>query len=154
MARRSSPWWESAARLAQLHDGASIETAVEELIRFAGPVQAVSRACTRPVELGGQQLSEGDVVIALIAAANRDPEVFELPNELLLDRHPNPHIGFGLGAHACLGLNLARIEARAVLDAILEAGVDLEVRGPATPRRQAVIHGLLGLPLGVCGEVA
>lgn len=140
-------------RLAQLHDGASVGTAVEELVRFAGPVQAVSRACTRPVELGGQSLSEGDVVIALIAAANRDPEVFEFPDELLLDRHPNPHIGFGLGAHACLGLNLARIEARAVLDAILEVGADLEVRGPAAPRRNAVIHGLLGLPLGVRGEV-
>lgn len=81
--------------------------AINELIRFSGPFQVQTRACVEDVEIEGQRIRTGDTVIALIAAAHRDPRQFDNPDQLILDRHPNPHLGFSLGVHVCIGARVA-----------------------------------------------
>jgi cytochrome P450 len=121
--------------------GISLDVAIEELIRYAGPVQAVSRACTANVTLGGQTLSKGDVVVVLIGAANRDPEQFERPDELIPTRQPNPHLGFGRGAHACLGTGVARLEARVLFSRMLSAYPHLRLAGDVMFHPNATLRG-------------
>jgi cytochrome P450 len=77
--------------------------AFNELIRYDGAVQAESRAVNRDVELGGKAVRRGDVVVTILGSANRDPARFADPDGLDLTRRPNPHIGFGMGVHACIG---------------------------------------------------
>jgi cytochrome P450 len=100
-------------------------TAVEELLRYAGPAQVMVRRVVEAHERAGQWLEAGDTVYLAIAAANRDPDVFESPDELDLARQPNPHIGFGWGLHHCLGAPLARLETRIALRRLLERFPDL-----------------------------
>jgi cytochrome P450 len=76
------------------------------------------RRATRAIDLRGEQIAEGAIVALPSAAANRDPEHFVRPNELLFDRSPNRHLGFGLGPHRCLGIHLARRELRVALQAL------------------------------------
>lgn len=92
--------------------------AVEELIRHESPVRAVTRVCVADTVIGEHRLRPGDAVTALIGAANRDPARFADPDELRLDRSPNPHLGFGRGVHSCLGASLAALQARAVLSTL------------------------------------
>ena len=93
-------------------DPTLITSAVEELLRFSPPVQLTGRISTVDVEVAGQPIEKGTEVIALIAAANRDPEVFENPGRLDIGRPNNRHLSFGGGIHHCLGAPLARIEAQ------------------------------------------
>lgn len=99
-------------------DPSVTRTATEELIRFGGPVHFVHLRVTEPLSLGGKQFTEGDAVLAGVAAANRDPSVFGRPDELDLDRRPNPHLGFGTGALYCIGASLARMQGHVVLPAL------------------------------------
>lgn len=85
---------------------------IEETLRYHSPFKATLRRAARDVELCGQMISEGDLVLPLIASANRDERIFERASEFVLDRSPNPHLAFGLGIHSCLGSTLARLEAR------------------------------------------
>lgn len=96
-----------------------VRTAVEELLRFDGPGKAMMRNVRDDFELGGQQLRRGDKVFLVIASANRDPQIFEEPNRLKLDRTPNPHIAFGYGIHSCMGSPLARLEASIAIPKVL-----------------------------------
>jgi cytochrome P450 len=89
--------------------------AVDELIRYVTPVQATARACVADTELGGMAVRAGQAVTLLLGAADHDPARFPEPDVILLDRHPNPHLGFGRGAHACLGAAFAAVQARIVL---------------------------------------
>ena len=77
-----------------------------ELIRYDGAVQAVSRAICCDTVVGDRQLRQGDTVVVVLGSANRDPDTFADADELNLARKPNPHIGFGKGIHACLGCHL------------------------------------------------
>ncbi|MEM9765825.1 MAG: cytochrome P450, partial [Pseudomonadota bacterium] len=93
-------------------DTAAKLTAVNELMRYCSPVEMTeTRYARTPTEIGGHTLNAGDTVISFFSAANHDPTVFDDPSTLRLDRHPNPQLGFGGGAHFCLGAQLARIEA-------------------------------------------
>jgi cytochrome P450 len=76
---------------------------VNELIRYDGAVQAESRAVNADVEIGGRRVRRGQTVVTVLGAANRDPARFDQPDDLVLGRRPNPHIGFGMGVHACVG---------------------------------------------------
>jgi cytochrome P450 len=96
-----------------------VPLAVEELLRFDGPVHALTRVVARDLERGGRRLRAGDRVFAFLTAANRDPEVFPEPDRLDIERHPNPVLSFGYGIHFCLGAPLARLEARIALPRIL-----------------------------------
>jgi cytochrome P450 len=77
------------------------------------------RRAARDVELRGQEISAGEMVLPLIASANRDEAVFERAGEFVLDRAPNPHLAFGLGIHSCLGSTLARMEGRIAVESLL-----------------------------------
>ena len=96
------------------------EQAIEEVLRYRSPAQSVRRMTRQPVEIGGQEIDEGEVVVAWNGSANYDPEVFEAPHEFRPERSPNRHIGFGGGIHVCLGAPLARIETDIALERLLD----------------------------------
>lgn len=93
----------------------SDETATEELLRLAGPVHMTLRVATEDTTVGSQTVKAGDLLALILAAANRDPDVFPEPDRLDLDRKGAAHIGFGEGAHSCLGAMLAKLEGRIAL---------------------------------------
>jgi cytochrome P450 len=119
------------AALARLRaDDGLDDTAVDELLRHSGPVQIVQRIALEDLELEGHRIPAGRIVVLSPAAANRDPAVFDRPDDLVLDRDPNPHVAFGGGAHHCLGAALARMEARVALTALVREFPDLRVGRP------------------------
>ena len=90
-----------------------IVNAVEEVLRYDSPLKSIQRIATQDVDLGrGQRVGKDDRVRWVISSANRDPDVFENPDELDISRSPNPHVAFGSGVHHCLGATLARLEAQ------------------------------------------
>jgi len=93
--------------------------AIEEVLRFASPVQFAPRRARRAGELHGLPIRENDAILCWIGSANRDESVFAHPERFDVSRDPNPHVAFGFGIHYCLGANLARLEARVALGALL-----------------------------------
>jgi cytochrome P450 len=93
--------------------------AVEEFLRVFAPVQGLSRTATRDCEVAGQRIREGERVLLLWASANRDETEFPAADRVIVDRHPNRHLTFGVGNHRCLGSNLARLEFRIALEQVL-----------------------------------
>ncbi|GAB2998939.1 cytochrome P450 [Saccharothrix stipae] len=128
-------------------DHALLPTAVEELIRYDSPLQLFERTATEPVTIAGYRVEPGRKIAALLGAAARDPEVFTDPDTFDIGRNPNPHLGFGMGIHYCLGAPLARIEVQAALSSLARKLPNAELA--ADPRRRAefVIRGLHDLPL-------
>jgi len=102
-----------ARRLAE--DEALILPAIEEVLRFDGPVRGVGRVATEDLKIGENLIPRGDLVYLMLADANRDPEHFPDPDRFDLTRSSNPHLAFGMGVTHCLGAQLARLEARIVL---------------------------------------
>ncbi len=94
--------------------------AVEEMLRFESPVQFVGRTAVEPFELNGQAIRENELIMLMIAAANRDEEVFENPESFNIERKPNKHLSFGLGVHYCLGAGLARLQTQIAFKALFE----------------------------------
>lgn len=92
---------------------------IEETLRYHSPFKATLRRASRDVELCGQIIPAGDLVLPLIASANRDERIFDRADEFVLDRSPNPHLAFGLGIHSCLGSTLARLEGRIAVTSLL-----------------------------------
>jgi cytochrome P450 len=104
---------------------AYLKTATEEFLRWVSPAPALARTVTNATELAGQSLCPGDRVLLSWASANQDDSVFEAPEEVQLDRKPNRHQAFGLGAHRCLGSNLGRVQFQEVLVTTLSRLPDL-----------------------------
>jgi cytochrome P450 len=124
-------------QLKRLRDDPSLlPTAVEELLRYDSPVQFTNRILTADMQLGGKTLRAGQMVLLLLAAANRDPEQFPDPDRLDVGRQNNKHVAFGLGPHFCLGAPLARLEGRLVFDALLQRAPNLRLDGPPPRYRQ------------------
>lgn len=97
-----------------------MESAVEEIVRWATPIMTFRRTAARDLELRGQQISEGDKVVLFYSSANRDESAFDRPREFDLSRDPNPHVGFGGGGiHQCLGMHLARLQLSALFTELL-----------------------------------
>ncbi len=119
-------------------DGA---TAVEELLRYCGPVHVVTRITTEPLVVEGVEIPARAPVGVVLAAANRDPEVFDHPDRLLIDRDPNPHLAFSAGIHACLGAHLARLETRCALTQIARRLPGLRLAGVPVRRGTLTIMG-------------
>ncbi|HML93724.1 cytochrome P450 [Methyloceanibacter sp.] len=110
---------------------ARMERALEELARYATPVQSTKpRYVAQDCTFFGQKLARGDNIIGLLAGANYDPAVFVEPQTLKLDRLPNPHLVFGTGIHFCLGMQLARVEAQVALARLYARFPDLELAEP------------------------
>ncbi|MER6913134.1 cytochrome P450 [Streptomyces sp. NPDC000594] len=132
-------------------DTALLETGVEELLRYDGPVEmATWRFATEPLVIGGQRIGAGDPVLVVLAAADRDPERFDGPDVLDLARSDNQHLGYGHGIHYCLGAPLARLEARTALTALFTRLPDLRLAvDPSEMRWRGglIMRGLRTLPV-------
>jgi cytochrome P450 len=119
------------ARVQLAADPARIPAAVDELLRFLSPLPRMERVATNDVEGPWGYASRGDIVLLGFAAANHDAAVFAEPGVVRLDRSPNPHVAFGNGPHTCIGVHLARIEARVFLEELLAAVPDWRVAAGA-----------------------
>jgi cytochrome P450 len=95
------------------------DTAVDEILRFESSNQLGNRRAVERFELGGEHFDAGTLITLCIGAANRDPDAFDAPHELRLNREPNRHLAFGLGIHQCAGLSLARLEGRVAISQFL-----------------------------------
>ena len=135
--------------LARLRGDLSLlPTAIEELLRYDGPVQATLRVTLDEVELDGNRIEAGSLLLIGIGAANHDPDVFHEPERLDIGRDPNPHLGFGFGAHFCLGAPLARLEAEIAFRALLERFAELRLADEAPEYRpNPILRGLKALPV-------
>jgi len=142
LAERPAQW------VALRDDRALIPSAVEELLRWTTPVISFMRTATAPSSVRGQHVAAGDPVLLIYASANRDEDVFGADaGEFRVDRHPNPHVSFGFGPHFCLGAALARLEARVVLQELLDRFETLASAGPVERSPSPVIAGVRHAPL-------
>lgn len=135
-------------QLAQLRDG-NIDSgvAVDELLRFDGPVQLTQRVVLEGITIDGHDIPRHALVGLLLGAANRDPAVFTHPDRLDLTRTPNPHLAFSSGIHHCLGAGLARLEASIAIPAVLRALPGLRLAARPRWRDTFVLRGLTALPV-------
>jgi pimeloyl-[acyl-carrier protein] synthase len=125
-----------------------IETAVEEFLRYEGPVQITGRGAHQDVELGGKIIRKGERVFTILAAANRDPAQFPHPDRLDITRRENRHLAFGYGIHFCLGAALARLEAQSAIGTMLRRMPRLALRNDTPQWRPAfTLRGLQTLPV-------
>ena len=112
-------------------DPSLIPAATEEFLRALSPVQAMARTLRLDTRIGDVDMRAGERVVLAFGAANRDPDVFECPYEVRIDRSPNPHVAFGTGAHRCLGSNLARREVNVALEEFIRRFPRFELAEPA-----------------------
>ncbi|MFG1955081.1 cytochrome P450 [Micromonospora sp. NPDC048830] len=112
-----------------------LDAAIEEILRYTSPPGHAMRTATRDTTLGDASIAGGDRVVVWLPSCNRDEELFAEPDRFLVDRRPNPHVGFGGGPHYCVGAALARLELRCVLESLL--GQVAEIREVGEPARQA-----------------
>jgi len=144
-------WWlaqhpQDAQRLRD--NPALMNTASEEIVRFASASTYLRRTVTQDFELGGTALRPGDKVLMCFGAANRDPSVFADPDKLVLDRSPNPHLGFGLGLHRCVGSHLAKLQLQVAFTELLNryAQFQLDPQGQIE-FSSGLGQGIIALPL-------
>ncbi|OBI92174.1 cytochrome P450 [Mycobacterium sp. 1245805.9] len=129
-------------------DPSLLPGAVEEMLRFTSPVTHMARCATQDVEIRGQQIKAGDTVVMLYGAANRDEEIFGPTSEDFdITRNPNPHIAFGAGEHACLGAQLARLEARVMFEVLLGTYPTIELTGDVSRLRATMVPGVKRMPI-------
>ncbi|WP_298107053.1 cytochrome P450 [Bradyrhizobium sp.] len=124
-----------------------IRNAFEEVLRFEAPVQTFFRTTTKPVEVGGVQLGEGEKVLLFLAAANRDPRRWERPDAFDVSRRAAGHMTFGTGIHGCVGQAVARLETEAVLGALAKSVKSLELTAQPVRRLNNTLRGFDTLPL-------
>jgi cytochrome P450 len=130
-------------------DPALVPSAVEEMLRYDGPIQLNNRRLTAPVALSDRTLPEGTFVTICIGAANRDPAQFPEPDRFDVARKPNRHVAFGHGDHVCVGMNVARMEARIALGRLLARFRTIEPAGAPERDRRVRFRGFRKLPLRV-----
>lgn len=128
-----------------------IKTAVEEMLRWNGPVECPTlRWAFEDVQIGDVQVAQGDIVLPSLLAANRDPAIFENPNTFDIMRTPNKHIAFGHGIHYCVGAPLARMEGAIAINALLERFPQIDLAVPESSLEwtpSLLIHGMTKLPV-------
>jgi cytochrome P450 family 142 subfamily A polypeptide 1 len=136
-------------RDALARDPSRIPVAVEEMLRWVSPIQNMARTATRDVALRGQRVEAGQKVILLYPSANRDAAVFPDPFRFDAARTPNEHLAFGVGAHFCLGANLARMELRVFFEEALARmpGLELTSSEPPPLRASNFVSGIESLPV-------
>jgi hypothetical protein len=126
-----------------------IRGAFEEVLRFEAPVQSFFRTTTREVEVGGVRLGDGEKVLLLFAAANRDPRRWERPDTFDVSRRAAGHMTFGTGIHGCVGQAVARLETEAILTALASRVASLELTGEPQRRLNNTLRGFDTLPLRI-----
>lgn len=141
---------EHPAELEKLRrDPSLVETAADEIVRWTTPVNHFSRTATEDYVLRGQRIRKGDSVALFYASANRDEEIFPDPFVFRIDRSPNPHLGFGVGEHFCLGAHLARLDLRVFFRQLAERLVSIEPAGPADLLYASFVGGPKRLPVRI-----
>ncbi len=132
-------------------DPALMPSAVEELLRFTSPVEiATERYACEPLEIAGAVIPAGDLVLAVLGSANRDPHHFAAPDSLDLSREPNRHLAFGQGVHYCLGAPLARLEGQIAFETLLRRLPSIRLAVPPAAvrwRRGLFLRGPQSLPV-------
>jgi cytochrome P450 len=123
-----------------------IATAVEEMLRYCGPVHYLRRTATADTELGGTRIRAGDKVAIYYTSVNRDEQVFADPQRFDVARSPNPHLGFGIGPHFCLGAHVARLQTRLFFEELL-SGFTVDLAGPPTRARSNLTNGYRRVPV-------
>jgi cytochrome P450 len=127
-------------------DRTLVRSAVEELLRYDSPVQIAARTTYEELQVGGQTIPSGNLVLAMLGAANRDPARFRDPERLDVGRDEGAPMSFGGGIHFCLGAALARLEGQIVVDRLLDRFATMElVGGPPTVRDSLTLRGLVDL---------
>ena len=124
-----------------------IPSAVEEIVRWTSPVNYMKRVVAEELDFHGQKLRKGDNLVLFYGSANRDEAIFEDPFTFRVDRKPNPHLGFGIGEHFCLGSHLARASQRALLHELVGRIDSLELAGEPEQIQSSFVVGLKKLPL-------
>jgi cholest-4-en-3-one 26-monooxygenase len=124
-----------------------LETAIDEMVRWVSPVMQFRRTATRDTELAGQKIRDGEKVVMYYGSANRDERAFASADRFDVARDPNPHLGFGIGVHFCLGASLARMEMRLMFEELLRRLPDLELAGPVTHLQSNFINGRKSMPV-------
>ncbi|MGG7568829.1 cytochrome P450 [Streptomyces sirii] len=132
--------------LPRMRDRALLESGVDELVRFDGPVQGTTRTVVRACQVGGVDVAAGQKVVPLFAAANRDPAAFCGADRLVLDRRPNRHLGYGWGPHSCIGTIVAQAGLRALVAALNDHPAHLAGAGDGVRRRTATMRAFDTLP--------
>ena len=131
-----------------INDFSLTPSAVEEMLRWNSPVVHMARTATADVDIRGQHIAEGDVVVMLYGSANRDEDVFGADSEeFKVTRHPNPHIAFGCGEHSCIGAQLARLEATVMFEELLGRFPRLELVGEVDRMRATMVPGVKRMPV-------
>jgi cytochrome P450 len=129
-------------------DPSLIPGAVEEMLRWTSPVTHMARTATEDVELRGRLIKKGESVVMFYGSANRDEEIFGVDaEEFRISRNPNPHIAFGCGEHACIGAQLARLEATILFEELLKRYTGLEVVGTVERMRATMVPGVKRMPV-------
>jgi cytochrome P450 len=121
--------------------------AFEESVRLESPVQTFFRTTTRDVEFGGCKVGEGEKILMLLAAANRDPRRWADPERYDITRKTSGHVGFGGGIHMCVGQLVARLEGEVMLAALARKVASIEISGPVRRRYNNTLRGLDSLPV-------
>jgi len=128
-----------------------IHSAVEEMLRYNGPVETPTlRFVVEPTDYKGHRLETGDILLPSLLAANRDPKVFPNPDTFDITRSPNPHVAFGFGIHYCLGAPLARMEAAIAINALVQRYPNIRLSVPEEAlvwNDSLLIHGMQSLPV-------
>lgn len=125
-----------------------IATAIEEMLRFSGPVISFKRTATENTTIRGQHINAGDSVMLFYASANRDEDVFENPNSFDITRDPNPHVTFGgFGPHQCLGQSLARVEMAVMFKELLTLMPNIRSNGEFEREKSNLIAAIHYLPV-------
>ncbi|ADP81881.1 cytochrome P450 [Pseudofrankia inefficax] len=128
-------------------DPGLVTTAVDEMIRWVSPVKHFMRTATRDTEVHGVPIAAGQAVLLSYPSANRDEDVFEHPDTFDVGRTPNKHVGFGFGAHYCLGTHLARLEGRALYAELVPRLRSVELAGEPEYMRTLFVGGPKRLPI-------
>ena len=128
-------------------DPSLVDDAVEEIARWTAPVIQFCRTATEDFELRGQTIRANESMCLLYPSANRDEDAFEDPDRFRVDRNPNPHVGFGIGEHFCLGAHLARLELRVIFEELSARLESVELAGPVERMRSSFLGGVKRMPL-------
>jgi cytochrome P450 len=132
-------------------DHSLLRPAIEEMLRYVTPIRAMRRTATRDVEWQGRTIKRGDKVVLWFQSANRDASVFDDPEDVVIDRTPNDHIGFGWGIHACMGSHLARAEVMAFFGQVLDRGLTIRPLGEPDRLHTNQFHAFKRLNVAIEG---